>query len=94
MTGEATFLACVIELGETGSSLKPPRCDDTTSNHPNHFLLGFQAYALNSHTEQTSQRLAGHKDGSRAAGRERAKGRVGGQRQGWLGGRAVFGEVP
>ena len=29
---QATFLACVIELGETGSSLKPTRCDDFTGN--------------------------------------------------------------
>ena len=34
------FLACVIELGETGNSLKPARCDDTTGDHANHFLLG------------------------------------------------------
>ena len=56
---KATSLACVVELGETGSSLKPDRCDDTTGNHPNHFLLGFRAYALNSHTEQTGQDLGG-----------------------------------
>ena len=48
-------LACVIELGE----IKPARCDDTTGNHPNHFLLGFRAYALNSHTEQGGQGAAG-----------------------------------
>ena len=44
---KATFLACVIELGETGSSLKPARCDGTTGpgNRPNHFLLGLRAYA-------------------------------------------------
>ena len=54
-TRKATFLACVIELGETESSLKPARCDDTTGNHPNHFLLGFRPYALNAHTEQTGQ---------------------------------------
>ena len=44
----------VPQLGETGSSLKPARCDDTTSNHANHFLLGFRAHALNSHIEQTA----------------------------------------
>ena len=27
---QATFLACVTELGETGSFLKPARCDDPT----------------------------------------------------------------
>ena len=46
---KATSLACVVELGETGSSLKPDRCDDTTGNHPNHFLF----------TEQTGQDLGG-----------------------------------
>ena len=44
----------VPQLGETGSSLKPARCDDTTSNHANHVLLGFRAHALNSHIEQTA----------------------------------------
>ena len=55
ITRQATFLASVIKLGETRSSLRPARCDDTTVNHPNHFLLWFRAYALNSHTEQTGQ---------------------------------------
>ena len=52
MTSQATFLACVIELGETGSSPFPPA---VTGNHPNHFLLGFRAYALNFHTEQQTR---------------------------------------
>ena len=30
---------CVIELDETGSLRKSARCDGTTSNHPNHFML-------------------------------------------------------
>ena len=50
-----TFLACVIRLGETGSSLIPTRCDDTTGNHPNHLLLRFRAYALNSQLLQTRE---------------------------------------
>ena len=66
ITRQATLLACVTELGETGSSLKPGRCDDTTSNHPNHLLLGFRAYALNSHTKQI------RKGRTRRAGQGRA----------------------
>ena len=34
---------------------KPAHCEDTTGNHPNHFLLGFRACAFISHTEQTGQ---------------------------------------
>ena len=54
ITRKATSLACVIELGETGSSLKPARFDDATGIHPNHFLLGFRAAALNSQPGQGS----------------------------------------
>ena len=46
ITCKATFLACVIELGETGSSHKSAHCDDTTGNHPNHFLLGLRAPSI------------------------------------------------
>ena len=52
------MLACVRELGETGSSLKPARCDDTTGNHQNHFLSGVRVCALSSRTEQTGHRPA------------------------------------
>ena len=64
---QATFLACVRELGETGSSLKPAGCDDTTGNHPNHFP------ALNSRTEQTGRGLGRHKAGQQASGRVAAE---------------------
>ena len=63
---KATSLACVVEfveLGETGSSLKPALCDDTTGNHPNHCLLGSRAYALNSHTKQSRLERGHHKLG-------------------------------
>ena len=76
---KATSLACVVELGETGSSLKPARCDDTTGNHPNYFLLRFRAYALNPHTEQTGARLErGHNKpkGAEGPGRLRVSGCV------------------
>ena len=58
-------LVCfVLELGAAGSSIFPARCDDTTGNHPNHFLLGFRAHALNSHTlsymEAHNDLLASH----------------------------------
>ena len=44
------FLVCfVLELGAAGSSFFPARCDDITGNHPNHFVLGFRAHALDSH---------------------------------------------
>ena len=53
-------LPCMChKIGETGSSLKPTHCDVTTGNHPNHFLSGFRAHALNSHTDQTGQGLGG-----------------------------------
>ena len=45
-----SFLYFVAELGAAGSSFFPAHCDETTGNHPNHFLLGFRAHALNSHT--------------------------------------------
>ena len=49
-TSRQAFLYFVAELGAAGSSFFPARCDDTTGNHPNHFLLGFRAHALSSHT--------------------------------------------
>ena len=56
ITRQATFLARVLELGETRSFPKPARCDDTTVNHPNHFLLGFGAYALNGNCCRTTKK--------------------------------------
>ena len=57
---KATSLACVVELGETGSSLKPARCDDTTGNHANHFLRGFRASRLSAaSTSQESKKGGG-----------------------------------
>ena len=73
ITRKATFVACVIELGETGSSLKPARCDDTTGNHP------IWAYTLKSRTEQTGQAGTGAEGAGAKApehGRVPSKGRI------------------
>ena len=68
-TRQATFLACVIELGGTGSSLKPPRCDDTTGNHPNHFLLGL-GLTLAPSISTPSKQVRGWHDIRTAAGQQ------------------------
>ena len=79
ITRKATFLACAVELGETGSSLKPTRCDDTTGNHPNHFLLRFGVYTLNSRTGQAGTRGGGLKGPAAGARGARPKARCGSQ---------------
>ena len=52
----------------TGSSFELARCDDTTGNHPNHFLLGFRAYG------QGRGRRQGSKGGQEGPGARRARG--------------------